>query len=296
MPSGGIEHLMHQDILTYEEIRTVVRSAAELGINKVRLSGGEPLIRLGLAKLIEMLASIEGIDDISLTTNGILLEDYAAELKEVGLGRVNISLDSLKAQRFQSITGEDKLDNVLRGIEAAGSVGLIPIKINVVVIRGVNDDEVIDFALRSKEGWNVRFIEFMNFMDKDGRPFEFVSAEEIRNTLSSLGELQSCEAPQGNGPAKYYRLPGADGTIGFITPVSDHFCFRCNRLRLTADGRLLPCLMSEESIDLRDSLRKGAAIEELKRLIIEAITRKPEGHRLAEGCVPNRGRMSQIGG
>ena len=178
IPSGGIEHLMHQDILTYEEICSVVSSAAELGINKVRLSGGEPLVRLGLVKLIEMLSHIGGIDDISLTTNGVLLEEYAAELKEAGLGRVNISLDSLKEQRFQEITGADKLDNVLRGIEAAKKTGLIPIKINVVVIRGINDDEVIEFAMRSKEGWNVRFIEFMNFMDKEGRPLEFVSADE----------------------------------------------------------------------------------------------------------------------
>jgi cyclic pyranopterin phosphate synthase len=267
-----------------------------MGINKVRLSGGEPLIRWGLVNLIEMLSHIEGIDDLSLTTNGVLLERYAAELKEAGLRRVNISLDSLDPHRFQSITGEGRLDEVLRGIETAHRVGLEPIKINMVVMRNVNDDEIVNFALRSKEGWHVRFIEFMNLTDRETKPLEFVSAEEIQQIMATLGELQPCTPPMGNGPAKYYRLPGAPGTIGFITPISQHFCFSCNRLRLTADGRLLPCLTSDDSVDLRGPLRNGASPEELKQLISEAIARKPECHRLTEGIIPNRGLMSQIGG
>jgi len=296
MPSEGISLLPHQELITYEEIGTIVRLAVELGITKVRLSGGEPLVRIGLVNLIKMLSHIEGIDDLSLTTNGVLLESYAAPLKEAGLQRVNISLDSLDRRRFQSITGVDKLDAVLRGIEAARQVGLEPIKINMVVMRGVNDDEVIDFALRSKEGWHVRFIELMSFAGNEAKPLEFVSAEEMQQTLAALGELQPCLPPKGNGPAKYYRLPGASGTIGFITPISEHFCFSCNRLRLTADGRLLPCLLSDAEIDLIHPLREGASPDELKHLILEAVACKPEGHQLAGGIIPKKRRMAQIGG
>ena len=296
MPSEGISLMPRQDLLTYEEIGVIVRLAAELGITKVRLSGGEPLIRLGLVNLIEMLSDIEGIDDLSLTTNGVLLERYAAELKEVGLRRVNISLDSLDHRRFQSITGEDKLDEVLRGIEAAHRAGLEPIKINMVVMRGVNDDEVAEFALRSKQGWHVRFIELMNFADKGRSPLEFVSAEEMRQVLATSVELHPSMPPTGNGPAKYYRMAEAAGTIGFITPISQHFCFSCNRLRLTADGRLLPCLLSDDEVDLRYPLRGSASPEGLKHLILEAVARKPEGHRLAKGVIPKRGLMAQIGG
>jgi len=296
IPSEGISLMPRQDLLTYEEIWGIVRLAAELGITKVRLSGGEPLIRLGLVNLVEMLSDIEAIDDLSLTTNGVLLERYAADFKEAGLRRVNISLDSLDRRRFQSITGEDKLDEVLKGIEAAHRAGLEPVKINMVVMRGVNDDEVVDFARRSKEGWHVRFIELMNFTDKGASPPEFVSAEEVRQVLAPLGELQPCTPPTGNGPAKYYRLAGAGGTIGFITPISEHFCFSCNRLRLTADGRLLPCLLSDEKVDLRSQLRGDASPEALKRLISEAAARKPEGHRLAKGVIPKKGLMAQIGG
>lgn len=297
MPPEGIPLMPHNEVLTYEEIHTVVQAAAELGIVKVRLSGGEPLVRLGLSYLVQLISQVKGIDDISLTTNGVLLAPFAAELKEAGLHRVNISLDSLDRRRFQSITGSDRLTDVLKGIEAAHEVGLEPVKINTVVMRGVNVDEVVDFArLTREEGWHVRFIERMPLQEaKRNFAADFVSAGEIKEHLAPLGELKPCLPKVGNGPAKYYRLPGAKGSIGFITPISEHFCFSCNRLRLTAEGKLLPCLLSEEHIDLREPLRKEASAEELRGLIREAVASKPRGHRLQEGFIPGI-RMVQIGG
>jgi cyclic pyranopterin phosphate synthase len=225
-----------------------------------------------------------------------LLEAQAAELREAGLKRVNISLDTLKRGRFQDITGYDRLPEVLKGIEQAHKVGLKPVKINVVVMRGVNEDELVDFALLSKEeGWHVRFIELMPLIDR-GREPDFVSAKEMQQHLASLGKLEPCSSPKGEGPAIYYRFPEAKGTIGFITPVSEHFCFKCNRLRLTADGRLLPCLLSDEEVDLRPALRKEASPQAITRLILKAIAAKPEGHRLVQGFVPQRRLMAQIGG
>jgi cyclic pyranopterin phosphate synthase len=296
MPAEGIPLMPRSDLLTYEEIGMVVRAAAELGINKVRISGGEPLVRTGLVDLIGMLSQIEGIDELSLTTNGVFLGRQAAELREAGLQRINISLDSLKRRRFQEITGYDKLPQVLEGIEQAHKVKLEPVKINAVVMRGINDDELLDFALLSKEGWHVRFIELMPLAGRGIRQPEFVSAKEMRLSLASLGELQPCLPPIGNGPARYYQLPGAKGTIGFITPISEHFCFRCNRLRLTADGRLLPCLLSDAEIDLRPTLRMGASPEEIKRLILEAIASKPEGYWVTRGFSSLKRSMAQIGG
>ena len=296
MPPDGISFVPRSEILTYEEIATVVRVAAEMGISKVRISGGEPLARAGLVDLVRMVSQIEGIDDISLTTNGVLLKEQASELAEAGLRRVNISLDSLKRQKFEEITGYDKLSEVLEGIEQARRADLSPVKINVVVMRGINDDELLDFALLSREGWNVRFIELMPLVKKgDGHP-EFVSAKEMWNNISSLGELLPCSPPLGNGPANYYQLPGAKGTIGFITPVSEHFCFKCNRLRLAADGKLLPCLLADEEVDLRPVLRKDASPEEIRKLILQAVASKPQGHRVTQGIVPQRRSMTQVGG
>jgi cyclic pyranopterin phosphate synthase len=296
MPPDGIPLMPRSALLAYEEIQMVVRVAVEMGINKVRLSGGEPLARAGLVNLIGMLSQIKGIDDLSLTTNGVLLKHQAAQLKEAGLHRVNISLDTLKRPRFQEITGYDKLPEVLEGIEQAHKVMLEPVKINVVVMRGINDDELLDFALLSKEGWHVRLIELMPLVNRGIKHPEFVSAEEMYQSLASLGRLEPCSPPTGDGPARYYQLPGAKGTVGFITPISEHFCVRCNRLRLTADGRLLPCLLSDEEIDLRPSLATGAPSQEIGRLILEAIASKPEGHRVPQGFVPQRRLMTQVGG
>ncbi len=297
MPAAGVQLMSHGDILTYEEIYTIAKAAAELGINKVRITGGEPLVRLGLPELIRMLAQIDAIDDISLTTNGTLLSQYAVELKSAGLHRVNISLDTLKGDRFKSITRSSRdIDDVLKSIEAARSAGLNPVKINMVLVSGVNDEELLDFATKTvNEEWHVRFIEFMPIVGDGAEASQFISVGEVKEHLQQLGELEPCLPSVGNGPAKYFRFPGARGTVGFITPVSEHFCFNCNRLRLTADGKLRPCLLSGDEVDLKQPLRDGVSSAGLKKLIEEAVARKPLRHRLAEGDVPEY-RPCQVGG
>ena len=298
MPPEGICPLAHSDILTYEEIRVIVQAAAELGIKKVRLTGGEPLVRLGLSQLVKMLAQIDAIDDISLTTNGTLLGRYAAELKQAGLRRVNVSLDTLKPDRFKYITRSSyDLNDVLQGMEVARTVGLNPVKINMVVLAGINDDELLDFARKTiDEEWHVRFIELMLSAGAGTTASQFVSVSEMRKRLEILGELEPCSPGVGNGPAKYFCLPHARGTIGFITPISEHFCVHCNRLRLTADGKLRLCLLSDEEIDLKQPLRSGISPAGLKRLIEEAVARKPLRHSLAEGHRLGGRPMTHIGG
>jgi cyclic pyranopterin phosphate synthase len=240
-----------------------------------------------------MLSQTEGIEEVSLTTNGILLKKYALELKGAGLSRVNISLDTLKADRFRRITRYGELEDTLAGIEAAKNAGLWPVKINIVTMQGINDDEVLDFAnMTYKEGWHVRFIELMPF----ARVTDFIPSSEIRQRVMSLGSLEPCLPIAGNGPAKYYRLSGARGTIGFISPISEPFCSYCNRLRLTSDGQLYPCLLSEDGIDLKKPLRSNASGHEIKNLILTAVTSKPAHHRLAEGVALANRNMSQIGG
>jgi cyclic pyranopterin phosphate synthase len=296
MPLEGISLMAHENILSYEEISTVAQAAADLGIIKVRLTGGEPLVRAGLITLVAMLAQIQGIDDISLTTNAVILERYAGELKNAGLHRVNISLDSLRSNGFHRITRVGNLDDVLRGIEAARQAGLNPVKINTVVMRGINDDEVIDFArLTIENEWHVRFIEYMPFSNGDEKADGLLMpVTEMKASIETLGELEPT-LESGRGPARYFQLPEARGTIGFISPVSEHFCQACNRLRLTADGKLRPCLFSDKEIDLREPLRRGATADDIKRLIQEAASCKPEGHRLKAGITCER-FMAQIGG
>ena len=296
---GSIPHLSHDDILRYEEIQRLVQIATGMGISKVRLTGGEPLLRPDLSKLVNMIARIEGIDDLSLTSNGILLGKYAAELKEAGLKRVNVSLDTLKADRFRQISGGGKLSKVLDGIEAAHRVGLEPVKINMVVMRGVNDDETIDLARMSiKEGWHVRFIELMPFGAPGTEAIGMVSAREIQESIQSLGKLEPYDGQVGNGPARYYQFSGAKGTIGFITPMTEHFCHSCNRLRITSDGQLRPCLLADDEVNLKEALRNGASNDELKRLIQQAVNLKRKQHNLAGKLIPETsGRpMCQIGG
>ena len=302
MPPEGVPWREPQEILRFEEIATVVRAAAELGISKVRLTGGEPLVRLDVVELVRMLAAVPGVDDLSMTTNGVLLAKYAEELAAAGLQRVNISLDTLRADRFAAITRRGRIEDVLQGIDAAHRAGLEPLKINTVLMRGMNDDEVVQFARKTIDpGWNVRFIEWMPV--GNGAALEskwsdvLVTADEIRPKIeAALGQLRPAEGERGSGPAKYYRLPRAKGTIGFITPVSEHFCYHCNRLRLTADGQLRPCLLSDDEIDLRTPLRGGADVAEVKALILEAIQRKPPQHHLDECRRPAKRMMSQIGG
>ncbi len=293
MPPEGVAWIPHSDLLSYEEISTIVQMAAALGINKIRLTGGEPLIRPGLPKLVEMLSRIEEINEIAMTTNGILLKEYAMVLKRAGLRRINISLDTLKADRFRYITRLGELKDTLKGIEAAREANLEPVKINVVVMRGINDDEVLDFAKLTREkGWHIRFIELMPFANVT----EFVPSSEIRQSIVSLGKLEPCSPITGNGPTRNYRLPGAKGTIGFISPLSEPFCSACNRLRLTSNGQLCPCLLSDGGIDLKGPLRNNATAQELKNLILKAVASKPKHHHLADGIVPVKHNMSQIGG
>ncbi|MFC1905118.1 GTP 3',8-cyclase MoaA [Chloroflexota bacterium] len=292
-------YIPHDDILRYEEVHGVVQAAATLGINKVRLTGGEPLVRLNLNRLVELISQVEGIDDISLTTNGVLLDKYAVELKKAGLKRVNVSLDTLKQARFKSITGKNELGRVLSGIEAAHRAGLEPVKTNMVVLRGINDDETIDFARMSlTEGWHVRFIEFMPFGTPEAEAIGMVSAQEIRERIQPLGKLEPYTGQTGNGPANYYQLPGATGTIGFISPMTEHFCHGCNRLRLTSDGQLRPCLLDDDEVNLKEPLRNGANIDELRQLIRKAVAIKRERHRLTGGLAsePVNRPMCQIGG
>jgi len=297
MPEEGVSLMSHDDILSYEEIFTLVKVAAEMGIDRVRITGGEPLVRSGVPELVRLIAGIDTINDIAMTTNGVLLSRYAAELKEAGLHRVNISLDTLKPERFRRITRCGELEDTLSGIEAAHRVGLEPVKINMVVMAGINDDEIPDFARKTvSDGWHVRFIEHMPVTDEEPLAFRLVPVSDIRRAIETLGKLEPCQGGKGNGPAKYFRLPGAVGTVGFITPITEHFCYQCNRLRLTADGKLRPCLLSEEEIDVKEPLRRGASVTELKSLIEKTIAAKPEGHRLAEGKKRNGRPFSQVGG
>ncbi|UCC17448.1 MAG: GTP 3',8-cyclase MoaA [Dehalococcoidales bacterium] len=291
--------LKHEDILSYEEIATLVRASADMGINKVRLTGGEPLMRPHFTTLVRMIAEIDGIDDISMTSNGILLARYAEELKAAGLNRVNISLDTLKADRFKKITGHDKLKDVLAGIEAAHRAGLTPVKINMVPFKGINDDEIIDFArMTIDNGWNVRYIEFMPIGTPNGDISGMVTTGDIRELIQPLGELEPYTGLEGNGPARYYQFPGSKGSIGFITPITEHFCHSCNRLRVTSDGNLRPCLLANEEISIKDALRSGAGTDDLKELIQKAVNIKREQHNLDGRLAPDTDDrpMCQIGG
>jgi cyclic pyranopterin phosphate synthase len=297
VPSAGFSLLSHSDVLRYEEIYDIVAAAAELGVSRVRLTGGEPLMRLHLADLVRMIRRIPEITDISMTTNGLLLAHYAAELKQAGLQRVNVSLDTLKPERFRCITrSTQELDGVLAGIEAAQKLGMEPVKINTVVMAGFNDDEVINFAQKTIcDGWHVRFIELMQPEGVAVTADQVMSAAEIKKRLDPLGHMERCHVPAGGGPAKYFRFPGAQGTVGFITPVSEHFCYDCNRLRLTSDGKLKPCLLSNSEIDLREPLRGGADKETLKELIRRAIAVKPRRQNGTSDGFHNRS-MTQTGG
>jgi GTP 3',8-cyclase len=291
MPEDGFVWKTHNEILSYEEIIRLVRVASELGISKVRLTGGEPLVRGGVVDLVRSLAALPLVDDLSLTTNGALLTRYARDLKAAGLQRINVSLDTLNPERFTHITRRGRLEEVLAGIAAAEDAGLVPIKLNTVVVRGFNDDEVAEIArLTLTKPWHVRFIELMPVGSEEGclpgvcdgssRGQSFVPVAEMRERIqAALGEL-AVDAPRvpGNGPARYYKLAEAQGSVGFISALSEHFCDRCNRLRLTADGALRPCLMADGEIDLRTPLRSGASDSELKDLIAQSVAAKPERH------------------
>ena len=299
MPPEGVHLLEHNDILSYEEFIRLIRIFSKQGIRKIRLTGGEPLVRKGLTGFIRNLAALGGIDDISLTTNGTMLELMAAELKAAGLNRVNISLDTTDAAKFRQITRGGEVGATLRGIDAALRVGLTPVKINTVLTELLEPSDLAYFVeLIQYQPVNVRFIEYMPIGECSvGAGMD---VQEVKRLVENLGygALIPTAPPQGNGPARYYRLGGAKGTIGFVTPLSEHFCHHCNRLRLTADGKLKPCLLSDQEFDLKKALRAGATDEHLLELFNRTVEAKPEGHKLEQnqGNAEVRRRMSQIGG
>jgi cyclic pyranopterin phosphate synthase len=300
MPPEGVQWKTHDEILRYEEIAEIVRIMAAEGVRAVRLTGGEPLVRPNLPALIRMLSTIPGIEDISLTTNGLLLERQAEQLARAGLNRINVSLDTMKPDLFHRITRVGSIERVLRGLETAEQFGLTPIKINMVVMRGINDDEIVPMArLSISRPWHVRFIELMPIGNQepwgDGFPLPetmYYPIRDIRAQLEPLG-LESVQEKSGNGPAMEYRLHGAQGRIGMIAALGEAFCTTCNRLRLTADGTLRPCLMSANEINLKSALRSG---EPILPLIQQAVDVKPLGHELASRPAPEGRCMMQIGG
>ncbi len=282
MPEEGVRFIPHNEILTYEEMLHIVRLCAAQGIKKVRLTGGEPLARKGILSFIERLNNVDGLEEITLTTNGVLLKDFAGQLLESGILRVNVSMDTLRPERFRRITGRDYFNQVWEGIEEADKVGLSPIKINIVAMKDMNDDEVLDFArLTYKKPYHVRFIEMMPIGDKNSWSREkFLSIKDILSRLECLGPLNPVESAALDGPARRYVLEGAKGEIGFIGALSNHFCKKCNRLRLTADGNLRGCLFSDQETDIKTALRKGMDDGHLLKLIKDTIINKPIDHGL----------------
>ena len=305
MPAEGISSLPHSDILRYEEIVEVVRAAAACGVTKVRITGGEPLVRPGVCELIRMIRSVEGIENISLTTNGILLARMADDLASAGLDRVNVSLDTLQPDRFTRITRLGRIEKVLDGITAAKAAGLSPVKINSVIIRGFNDDEIIPLSEWALENHlHLRFIEFMPVNDSSF-PFaeKHLSSNDIREQLfAGYPDLKQCGV-YGSGPAQSWCRAGDKGSLGLIEAVSHAFCSSCNRIRLTADGKLKPCLFSNDEVDLLPALRglgaeggKGRAGSQLVSLIRKAIKLKPESHGQFSDVNSESRCMYEIGG
>ncbi|MBW7475232.1 GTP 3',8-cyclase MoaA [Paenibacillus oenotherae] len=303
MPAEGMTFEPDHRILSYEEIAEIVETAAALGIRKLRITGGEPLVRKGLDTLIAMLAAIPGIEDIALTTNGIFLAPFADRLRAAGLTRVNISLDSLRADRFAMITRGGDVSKVLAGLRASQLAGFSPIKLNVVLMKGINDDEVEDFLrMTIEEPIQIRFIEYMPIGHEDNSwRAGYMPLDYVLETCRRLGlDCEPAKEVYGNGPAQSYRIAGAAGTFGLIHPVSDHFCGSCNRLRLTADGSIKPCLYWSDEYNMRGHLGNPSA---LAAIFQRALGSKPETHEMARALAggqrsqaPTARRMSQIGG
>lgn len=298
MPIEGVEDRSHDGILRYEEMLRIVRVGVELGIKKVRITGGEPLVRRGVVEFVRQLGQIEGLTDLSMTTNGVLLPQYAEELKQAGLRRLNISLDSLQREKYALITRRDQLNETMSGIETALKLGFEPVKINVVMMRGVNDDEIMDFVKLARQyPLHVRFIEFMPLgSSKDNHANHYISLEEVKDQIEEQIDLVPAII-QSSGPAQSYKLTSGTGTVGFITSISQHFCSDCNRLRLTSDGKLRPCLGNNLEIDLREEQGEIQDLDHIRRKIQQAILMKPGCHSFfdEEEGVKER-NMFQIGG
>lgn len=306
MPEEGVDALSHDDILRLEEIERVVRVAADMGIKRIRLTGGEPLVRKGVVDLVRAIHDTPGIENVALTTNGVLLPKMAGELAAAGLSRVNISLDTLDPEQFRFITRCGRLEDTLAGIDAALEAGFSPVKINAVVVRSLEQD-VLSFARMSIDRpLHVRFIEYMPVGESAGvdgcgwGKQDVVPSEELIELINQqaigagIGELKPAtkHKPTGWGPARYFEFEGAQGTVGFISPLSRHFCSECNRLRLTADGKIRPCLFSDDEYDVRTALREGTDAD-VRAVLMQALGAKPDEHHDKVGTERN---MSQIGG
>lgn len=300
LPETGVKWMAPEKLLNVDEIIEVVRVAADLGITKVRLTGGEPLVRNDLLSIVKQISQINGITDLSLTTNAIRLGELAKPLAEAGLQRVNISLDTLQPEKYHRITRLGDFQKAWNGILAAEAAGLLPIKLNCVVVGGLNDDEIVDLATLSVEHpWHVRFIELMPVANEqdwgNGLPSSdqrYVSVQSMHQTLQRLN-LQNVDSSTRMGPERTFKIPGSLGTVGFISPLGDHFCSKCNRLRLTADGNLRSCLLVDKEISLRKAFENH---EDLKAYIENAVKIKPKGHELSQHNCPESRCMSQIGG
>jgi GTP 3',8-cyclase len=298
MPPEGDRKLRHKDVLRYEEILRIVRIGIKLGITKIRLTGGEPLVRKGVQEFIPMLTSLDGLEDVSLTTNGVLLGENLEILKSAGITRINVSLDSLKRLNFKYITRFDHFNEVWEGIEKARDMGFYPIKLNMVVMKGMNDGEIIDFGrLAIEQPYHIRFIEYMP-IGLDLKSTNFLSNVEIKETLvNNLGPLSPVMQGKHDGPATRFKFHGGKGEVGFISAISDSFCSACNRLRLTADGKILPCLLSNIDIDIKEPLRRGCLDEALIKVFQDAVRLKPRSHPLnLEGDQRVYRKMCSIGG
>jgi len=299
MPMEGLPWLKREELLSYEEIEQVIRTMAGMGLRRVRITGGEPLVRRDLPELAALIAAVPEIEDLSLSTNAVLLEEQADALREAGVQRLNVSLDSLRADRVDAIARRPgSFPRIMAGLDAAERVGFGPIKINVVLIRGQNDDEIEHFAQITRERpWHVRFIELMpTGANLELSANSFVSCAEALRRVERIDTIEPVAGPFGNGPARYYRFPGAPGTVGVITPMSHNYCDRCNRMRLTADGHLRPCLFGDIQTNLRDPLRAG---RDLAPLVAETLQIKPERHYLIQGSDAGSGglvALSQTGG
>ncbi len=299
MPSEGVPKLRHDDILTYEEILRLARIAVGLGVDKIRVTGGEPLVRKGVCEFLSRLTALPGLKDVSLTTNGVHLKKNLEKIRSSGIKRINVSLDSLQRERFEKITGYDGLHAVWEGVKLAKASGFWPIKINVVVMKGVNDDELLDFARLSRRyPYHVRFIEYMPLAaQNEDNHLHYVPNSLIKEELGKLGRLVPISKTANDGPAERFRYEGAPGEIGFISPLTHHFCSSCNRLRLTASGSLRPCLLSDKEADLKGPMRSGASDNDLMHIFLKVVSEKPQAHSsTSDSLVPFPTQMSSIGG